>query len=1182
MSAYNNRYELGDLLGKGGMGAVYRAQDRLTGESVALKTVLHMPNRLTFNSQSQHMNSHVALAHEFQTLASLRHPNIISVLDYGFEHQQLPFFTMTLLNQAKTITRAGEHRTTEQKIRLLIDLLQALHYLHRRGILHRDLKPSNVLVTPDNHLRVLDFGLATSDHEAAGVAGTIAYIAPEVLSGGETTSRSDLYSVGVIAFEMLTGVSPYASQDSMQIMLSIMQGKPDFSMIDGVLKGDMQARMGLAPNNDTTQLLPNAVNKTVPGDTGKRRMPKPDPKHRPLTAIVEQLMQKDPAARYADATAVIADLAALLEKPIQWQTFEVRESFLQGADFVGRTHELQQLTGALTEAERGFGSAWLVGGESGVGKSRLVNELRVQALVRGMPVLRGQGVAGGGLPYQFWRGPIRQLLLLVDVSDAEATLLSLLVPDIATVIQRPVAQPVGTLQGSDVIDAIVGVFRRVAEPILLVLEDLHWADESLAILSQLAATIDVLPLCMVGTYRTEERPHLPDELPNHKVIYLDRLRRDDIEALSRSMLGKAGVTPRIVEFLEQQTAGNCLFIVEVLRALAEEAGYLEQIAAMVIPSDFKVGGVEAILRRRLERVPSTAQPLLALAAVSGRVIDPALMVQLKAQLYSSVDLDEWLLSATDALVIEMRDNHWQFSHDKLRETIVALLPPEELRELHTEVAEAIEAVYPNDDDRAMTLFQHWYAAGDAHKARHYGLLSGKQAMNRALYDLAMHYFDAVIKLEPSQKQQAEVYLQLGRLYWHQGETDNAVNVLEQALAIASAAGQKLIHAEGLQVLAELWKRKGLYEKAHDAAVQAIDEARLLSDVSTELMALNTVCDVFRLQGEFEKAAASLQQSLSILSSYDDPLRKSVLLNTLAIVQYHLGATVLAEQTAQEALQISSDIERMPQQIQALNTLGGLAYIRGELRTAADYYERALQIMATTNDMSAPTVFQNLGALYSDLGEFARAEEMFSKALEVFEHLNDTASIINCMTNMSEMYADQEKYEYAAMYAAKAVEDSVALGSSDLECGARLNLAVVYLHQEEVDPAIDQLRVAIALDVEDYFNEAYALLGVAYLLKNDDDQATQALWQSVQHATALLEQDELQYYGWFSIGLARLGLYIVADESLQTANTAYHKGAKIAPYAGILLHQSRLIDIIDNHSSHDLAVVYETLQRSLEQ
>src|SRR5262245_10335440 len=150
------RYQVLNRIGSGGMGVVYRALDRLTGGVVTLKQ-LH-PTLAPYGSGGS--DGRLELAREFTLLASLRHPNIISVLDYGFDASGLPFFTMDLEENAVTIIEAARGRPLLVQVDLLVQTLRALAYLHRHGIVHRDLKPANVLVV-HGVVKVLDFGLSS-------------------------------------------------------------------------------------------------------------------------------------------------------------------------------------------------------------------------------------------------------------------------------------------------------------------------------------------------------------------------------------------------------------------------------------------------------------------------------------------------------------------------------------------------------------------------------------------------------------------------------------------------------------------------------------------------------------------------------------------------------------------------------------------------------------------------------------------------------------------------------------------------------------------------------------------------------------------------------------------------------------------------------------------------------------
>jgi hypothetical protein len=576
------RYILQQKIGEGGMGAVYRATDRLTQETVALKQVTVPREKLQFPSQalmSKSEDFRLALAQEFKTLASLRHPHIISVLDYGFDEQRQPYLTMELLENAPNLIEAGRELARPQQIELVVQVLQALTYLHRRNVIHRDLKPSNVLVI-EGQVKVLDFGLAVArehptEHDQS-IYGTPAYMAPEMLDGQPASEASDLYSVGLMTYELFAGRHPYNTSNVAALTMDILRTVPDTHSL------------GL---------------------------------DEPLVEILDRLLAKSPAERYADARDLINIYAEATDQPeLVVESRAVRESYLQAARFVGRKTEFGQLVEALKAASAGQGSAWLVGGESGVGKSRLLDEFRTHALVEGALVLQGQAVSYGRALYEVWRESLRWLCLETELYELEARVLKALVPDIATLLGRdvPDAPKLDPQSSRDrLLRMIVNVFQKQSRPIVVVLEDIHWASkDSLAVLKRLTQSIDKQSLLILASYRDD-----PQVVPDMSVLKLPRLSANDVAVLSESMLGTAGRDPEVLDLLQKETEGNTFFIIEVVRALAEEAGQLDQIDHMSLPSTVSTGGMQMVLRRRLNRVPEQARALLQVAAISGRELD---------------------------------------------------------------------------------------------------------------------------------------------------------------------------------------------------------------------------------------------------------------------------------------------------------------------------------------------------------------------------------------------------------------------------------------------------------------------------------------------------------------------------------------------------------------------------------
>ncbi|MEL7433353.1 MAG: protein kinase, partial [Chloroflexota bacterium] len=704
------RYELRRLLGQGGMGVVHEAYDQLKDRLVALKQLKALTEtakkKMSFASETEYR---LTLAKEFQILASLRHPNIVSVYDYGFNDEGTPYFTMEFLENAPTLLAAGVTRSIEDKVTLLIELLQALAYLHRHNIVHRDVKPENVLVT-DGRVKTLDFGLAISRTDdfklkANAIAGTYAYIAPEVFEGYTPTRASDLWSVGVIAFELFGDKHPFNTKTLNMLIADVLMRDADV------------ASLGL------------------PDD---------------LEIVLERLLMRDPELRYNDAFAVIDALNRALGDADTSDPEHIRESFLQTPKFVGRQEELRQLRVALEATlDEETGSSWLIGGESGVGKSRLIDEIRSLALVKGFTVLTGQGTTNG-LPYQLWRNVMRPLVFEADLSLIQKQVLKEIVPDIELLLDEDIPDaPVleGTAGKQRLMTTIADVLLASEQPLLLLLEDLHWGSDSLDPLTAISEKSPEKSLMLIGTYRNDETPDLPTQFPAMQTLTLERLSRDEMTALSTSILGDFGKKEDVVTLLEQQTEGNCFFIEEVMRELVLTAGRIHNVSSIELPSEIFTVSMDAMLSKRLHKVMDTANyaDALILSAIYGREIDQALLQTALPDL----PIDEFLYATDNAAVLNVRSDNWSFAHDKLRESILRDLDDTACQTRHRQVAEAIEATYADNDDYDERLLHHWHHADDRDKEFTYlektvfTLLNRRPAFHRAIehLDRSLTHYD---------------------------------------------------------------------------------------------------------------------------------------------------------------------------------------------------------------------------------------------------------------------------------------------------------------------------------------------------------------------------------------------------------------------------------------------------------
>jgi len=1054
----NRRYRLHEKLGQGGMGVVYRATDRLNGETVALKQVRVTQEQLQFNSKGSSSDGTLAMAVEFRTLAGLRHPHIVAVLDYGFDQARLPFYAMQLLTDALPITEYGRAVSEAEKARLLIEMLQALAYLHRRGVIHRDLKPGNVQVTPDGVVKVMDFGLALNQTEShsgggvQGVVGTMAYMAPELFSETSASVASDLYAVGVMAYELFVGKHPFNITNMAMIVMQAMTVEPILNDIP--------------------------------------------PAFRP---IVKRLLAKQPEQRYASAFDVIDALYQALDQPIPPESIPLRESFLQASEFIGRTDELTILRTALDQCFQKQGSGWLVGGESGVGKSRLLEELRTRALIQGALVLRGQAIAEGGSAFQVWRAPLRNLILWLELSDLEAGILKPLVPDIADLLGR-VIPDVPDVQGSAAVQrigfTITDLFQRYCAEhgaVVLLLEDLHWAEESLAPIKSLAPFLTGLPILIIGTYRDDERPKLPESLPDLQPLKLARLSDEAIRDLSISMLGDAGARAEVVDLLKAETEGNLFFMVEVVRALAEQAGSLNAIGQITLPVHVFTGGIRTMVRHRLERLPEAEYALLKLIAVLGRALDlpltRAILDQNGASM-SEAQMNAWLQVCADAAILEVADGGWRFSHDKLREAVIADLTPDERRTLSQRAAVGIEALYPDDERFAAALVDLWEAVGDIPKTLEAMVRLGKQYTAITEYRAMVSMGERGIALSAGVDSALEkrnlvaLHHQLSNAFSNLGDVSKAMLHAETYLELARALDDPILEGLSLRMMGSIYIDKSNYDLAESYLQRAITLFQTPDANAHTGNAYNNLGIVAYYRGNFGEAQRYFQKAVVLVEMAGDVANQAGNLINLGSVALAQGKRAEAKACWQEGLAIMRRLGHRRGIAQSLHGLGNIARDEGDFAQARRDYQEADLIFRQIGFLTGEAdMLIELSNIATAEGKFKEAKASLTHASSIYKRMNDTRGFNNMENGWGTIAFLEGDYQTAERHFLEMQRHSREIGEEGILGEATLSLAFLKLKRTpKTVEALADLREGIqdAMRLETIAGAISFLIGFGWL------------------------------------------------------------------------------------------------------
>jgi tetratricopeptide (TPR) repeat protein len=638
------RYELGALLGRGGMGEVHRALDHRTGREVALKRF-----KLALDKEAEQQR----FRREFHMLARLRHPRVVEAYDFGVDAGR-PFYTMELLDGRDLRDLAPA--PWRESCPLLRDVASALAFLHTHGLLHRDVAPRNVRCTSDGRAKLLDFGMLATMGVSNEVVGTLPSIAPEMILGLPMDGRADLFGLGALGFWLLTGRHPQRVRSLEDLLRNGRKPPP-------------------APSSLVSQ-IPAA-----------------------LDELLLAMLSPEPLARPGSAAEVIERLGAiggLAPAP----ELEVARGYAHSAELVGRQREVGIARAHIARAITGRGSTLLVEGESGMGKTRLLREIELEAKLAGAFVARARGDADG--PYGVVRA-LAELLVSRSPDSLEtpgSTRVNRLLSPLHALESTPEAAMARKLvdhreERLEMQVALSGWLAAFSEdvPVVFIVDDLQRVDEgSAAVLASLAYAAHGHHLLLCCARRSDEEVRAAvavSKIREHAALMRARaLTHAEVEQLLRTVFGEAEGLTRLSVAVHEVAAGRPLHCIEILRHLMERgvARYVDGMWVIpeILEREHLPVGLEQAMDARVGALGVGARSLgQALAVHAGEVT----LHQCVALAGSSDETGAF--SAIDELedrgIVIGSGDRTRLAHDGLREAMLRTLDDDARRELELRV-----------------------------------------------------------------------------------------------------------------------------------------------------------------------------------------------------------------------------------------------------------------------------------------------------------------------------------------------------------------------------------------------------------------------------------------------------------------------------------------------------------------
>jgi len=991
----DGRYHVKRFLGEGARKRVYLARDTSLDSDVAVAVV---------KTEGLDADGLTRVRREAQAMGRLRdHPYIVPVFDIGQDGAQ-PFIVSQLLDGGSVDDRLREvdaHKLPiAEALRIALQVAQALEHAHSLGIVHRDLKPGNVWLARDGTAKLGDFGLAVALDQSrltqeGMLVGTVAYMPPEQAMGRTLDTRSDLYALGAMLYEMVAGRPPFLGEDAVTV---------------------------ISQHVSTPPVAPSWHNPEVPPA---------------LEGLIQQLLAKDPAARPQRASEVVETLRRIERAPVEAAApppttgpADTRRRAAWGR-FVGRREEQDQLKEALEDALGGRGSLAMLVGEPGIGKTRLAEEFTVYARLRGAQVLSGRSYEGAvEVAYFPFVEAFRQYVRARPDADLRREL-GEGAPDVANLVSEirqrfpdlPASPPLqGEAERLRLFGSITEFLRAatVAGPLVLHLDDLHWADTpSLLLLRHLARHLAGERLLIVGSYRDVEldRTHPLAEVlgtlrreTRFKRILLRGLPTEDVVAYLTALADEKpdpavqAARQALAEALERETEGNPFFIGEVLSHLVE-SGKLYWDGAhwrANVTSASELGipeGVREVVGRRLSALGPVCNRMLTVAsAMPAGFSWEVLRATVEGEEAALLDALEEALAAR--LIRERpgaQASSYEFTHALIRQTLYEELSAPRRVLLHRQIGERLEALHAgNPGPHLAELAHHFFQAapgGDVDKAVDYAVRAGERAVSVAAFEEAAGHLERALQVlelvgGASPERQCRVLLALADVHARVGAIDASRTAAGQAAELARAQGS----AELLALAALHYGGEHVPSLELDAPrVRLLEEALAAfgseaNELVVRLLRRLTIDFTFVDLARTEQCS---DQAVAIARRIDKP---GVLAYALSARHQALGAAERLEErllVARELLAVSTRAGLKDFQSIGHASLHFDLLETGDAAGARAQLEGYMALAKHTREPSylwLSVVYQGLWAILE--GRFEDAERLANEALELarrFEH-----------------------------------------------------------------------------------------------------------------------------------------------------------------------------------------------------
>ncbi len=1123
----NYKYKIAEKIHEGRYSNIYAAYNRLENNN---KVVIKFLKQGGITNRKEDV---IRFRIEAEGVSRIDHPNIARIQEIGYIEDMHYVVMEPIAGQSlSSLLQRQRMLSIEDSISIITQLCEALSTIHGQGIVHKSINPDNILIlagTDPPQIKLINFAIAqikdfSKITEMDDIIATFSYMPPEQsgMLKRKVDNRSDLYSLGIVFYQLLTGQRPFGGNDISSII---------------------HHHIAMLPES------PSDYNSAIPEVLGR---------------IALKLIEKEPDRRYQNAGNVLNDLKRFLSGERDFLLVAEEPATIIGSskELVGREAEYEALIRMFDETLRGHGAVCLIHGEQGIGKTRLIEELvngiyYHQGTFIGVSAIEGENK----IPYGTIKDALnRYLKFFNDYPDAKketvmrvlrdeighlGEILIKLEPAMSEIfgVPPPLVQLSPERERKRFLMTISRFFYSlsvVENGIVLIVDNLQWLDDnSFAFLLESVKHIENYPMMVVGIYRDDDTPKpqglidLTESLEMGRYPYREiALRPLDKISMNRYIASLMQVPMTSAEDLSEiimnYSRGNPYYAVEILRQLIEEKAIAVQDHSLSIRQDVIQGitilnSAFDIILKRVSLLDEKEVSVLSYAAVMGVIFEIELLLRMTK--YSDEDVIGSIDRAIELQLIQ-KDvrgrGRFMFTHRRIRELLYRNIPAAKRKALHLTVARILEKSPSGDIDSVVfDIAHHYIEADEKDKILEYAFPAGIKAKENYANDDAIKYLTMVRGMleESGRKGQAqwlecmqhigqillttgkfneaiEVYLelleyetgkinkaginrQISQAYFSKGDWQECERYAQRGLSLL---GEKIplrkmmvitglakeIIAYYLQFITRLWGPGSIRSAAREKYKVIINQHMtlswmyILSDITKFVHSVLRMINISRSKiGTSKELGMSIAVFASLLMVV--PLFRKA-------IKYHEIALVM-RQDIKDQLGIAQSMQFM-----------GYAYCyQGEYGMSISYFMQSREIFTRVGDVWETAMVNNgLGYDYYYIGQYDDMIACFRNYLDSSEKINDHYGISVSCANLSMAYTQKGDLEKAEQYGMRALSLSRSRELWYPHCFASINYGYLMMEKGDYDEAVNYFDIALRLFLDNNFLKDYTVHVFPYL------------------------------------------------------------------------------------------------------